>query len=331
MAASRRVDRPTFSELFPQLFLFPLVIVVVCVLVYLLFVASGKDSRDIRQLIIDIESGGELARKQDAYSLAVEVRNMGPQETLDEELTRKLLGLREQFGEEAEFAKYITLALGRVGDPTLTLPLMRELATQPRIDPDQRITAVTALGLMLHTPSASEVLVQVVEAYPGPDDWELRWRALGGLTNLQHPTTKPLLVKALQDTRREIRWSAACWLAGVFRDPTGAAFLEELVSWEFLDAERGEDRELRHDEKEGYMIQALRGLVALRGGEARSLLERLARDDRSFKVRDAALRALDEMADKVPDSAVPAGIVPNGVSPAGSRRSDPVVVESKVG
>ena len=241
-----------------------LLIVVVCVLVYLLFVASGKDSRDIRQLIVDIESGGALARKQDAYSLAMQVRDMQPGVWLDKELTEKLLRLREQFGDEVEFEKYVTLTLGRVGDPELTLPLMRELATSDQVDPEQQITAVTALGLM-QSPEAAQILVRVVVANPGADAWELRWRALGGLTRMREAEGRRLLRDALGDNRREIRWSAACWLAEVYTDPSGANLLDDLVSWEFLDAERGADRELRLDEKEGYMIQALRGLAVLRG------------------------------------------------------------------
>ena len=51
--------RPTFGEQLPQLFLFPLLIVVVGTMVYLFFIASGKDQRTIPELIADIETGGE--------------------------------------------------------------------------------------------------------------------------------------------------------------------------------------------------------------------------------------------------------------------------------
>ena len=295
--AAAKSGRSTFSELFPQLFLFPLLIVVVGVLIYLFVAAASQDHRDIEELIRDIESGGQHARNQDAYALAVQVASLPPGEYVSAETTQQLIRVRERFLDDKAFSKYITMALGRAGVPELSLPILERLALDADTDQEVRASAVTALGLHGSSESA-EVLTRVASQTKSPEEWELRWIALGGLASLRHSQAPELLREALGAARREVRWSAACWLASRFADPAGADILEDLVTWEFLDGQRGDlGRELQFAEKEGYMIQALEGLSAVRGRGAHSLLEDLSRDGRSPKVRNAAFRAIDQLPD----------------------------------
>lgn len=290
-SSDRRVRRPTFGEQLPQLFLFPLLIVVVGTMVYLFFIASGKDQRTIPELIADIETGSEHARKQDAYALALQVQEMEAGQYLSRELTRKLLNLMARFEDDPEFCTFVTLAAGRAGVPELTLPVMTRIAADPDSPPEIRMNAVHALALS-RSPDAAAVLKQVIETHSARDEWEFRQRALAGLANMRHPDGVPLLRAALGDTERAVRWSAACWLAKFYKDGSGIDTLESLVSWDFLDRQRG-GRELTFVEKELYMIQALEGLAAVKGEAARPVLERLRADERSPKVRDAAIRLLD--------------------------------------
>lgn len=295
--AAAKAGRSTFSELFPQLFLFPLLIVVVGVLIYLFVAAAGQDHRNIEGIIRDIESGGQHARNQDAFALAIQVASLPPGEYLSPEITQHLIRIRERSLDDPEFTKYITMALGRAGVPSLTLPILQRLALDRQTDQEIRTSAVTALGLQASL-EAADVLALVAAQTKGPEEWELRWVALGGLASLQHQNAKVLLREALGAPRREVRWSAACWLATKFDDPAGSDILDDLVSWEFLDSQRGDlGRKLQFAEKEGYMIQALKGLAAVRGQQAHSLLERLSGDARSPKVRNAAFRALKQFSD----------------------------------
>ena len=295
--SSRGAGKQTFPALIPQLILFPLLIVVVGTMVYLFFIASWKDNRTIQDLISDIETGGEHARKQDAYTLALQVNEMEPGQHFSEELTRKLLYLMKRFEDEPEFCTFITLAAGRAGVPELTLPVMTRIASDPDSPPENRMNAIHALGLG-RSPEAVGVLKQVIETHRADDQWEFRWRALAGLANMRHADGVAALRSALGDSQRAVRWSAACWLAKFYGDASGIDTLEELVSWEFLDKQQSLDRRrggraLTFREQELYMIEALRGLAAVKGEEARPLLERLRKDVRSPKVRDAAIRLLD--------------------------------------
>ncbi len=290
-SSSQRVGQPTLGQQFSQLFLFPLLIVVVGTMVYLFFIASGKDHRTIPELITDIETGGEHARKQDAYALALQVQEMEPGQYLSRELTRKLIDLMTRFDDEPEFRKFLTLAAGRAGIPELTLPVMTRIAADRDSPPQNRMNAIHALALA-RSPEAVAVLKQVIETHQADDQWEFRLRALAGLANMRHPDGVPALRSALGDNKRAVRWSAACWLAKFYGDASGVDTLESLISWDFLDMQR-EARELTFQEKELYMIEALRGLAAVNGPAARPALERLRKDDRSLKVRDAAVRLLD--------------------------------------
>ena len=299
---SKGGKRPTFGSLFPQLFLFPLLIVVVCVLVYVFFVASSKDNRTIEELVTDIESGGAHARNQDAYALGLLVRDLEPGSFLTPELTTRLVRLRERYADDRDFAKFVTVAIGFGGQPEQSVPLMEKLVRTPDLDPEERLSAVTALGLANpsrgiapeYVATAAAALRHVVKTYSGSEDWEVRWHALAGLTNMRHEAGRADLKSALGDARRELRWSSACWLAKYFADPAGEDILTELLDWEFLGKELGErGRELHFREKELYMIQALEGLAVVQGDGLRPTLEKLRQESPSVKVRDAACRILD--------------------------------------
>jgi HEAT repeat protein len=293
---ARRPGRKTFSELFPQLFLFPLILVAVGVLVYLFFVASAQDNRSIEELVQDIESGGPHARKQDLYALAVKVRELETPEGrplyFDEALTRKLMGFLERSADDEKLRACLVLAIGRAGQPDLTVPVMTQAALGEQGNDEARIYAVQSLGLS-RAPQAVEPLVRVLGRYLLPESWELRWNALAALANIGGSAAIAELQKAVGDPRREISWSAACWLANLHGDATGAAILRQLVDWKFLDGERGDQgRELLLEQKEQYMVMALQGLWRLEKQDALPLLTEKSREDRSFKVKDAALRLL---------------------------------------
>ena len=308
-------ERKSFLELVPQLFLFPLIIVTIGVLVYLLFIASAQDNRTVEELIADLQSGGAHGRRQDAYTLsqrAIDIRSRGDYFT--DAATRSLLSMVEkgESGGDPELFQFLTLAAGSAGRPELTVPAMVRISRSEASPEKARMYAVRALGLSRPAESASPevrqameeaamALREVVARHDEPEAWEFRWNALAGLANLRRREAVPLLHGALGEARREIRWSAACWLATFFQDGEGASTLEQLVDWDYLDGEIGDHRrELTAQEKEYYMLMALEGLVRLRGREAAPLLEEKARDRRSLKVRNSALKLKEEVLSGLP-------------------------------
>lgn len=301
-----RGGQKTFVQLIPQLFLFPLIIVAVGVMGYLFFRASAEDTRTVEELLADIESGGSHARKQDMYALAVKVRDLGgadgAQVYFSDEVTRKLLALLEKKDEDPGFRTYLIAAVGRAGKPELTVPVLAGIVFGDQCSPDERASAVSAIALS-RSSQACEVLRKVIDTFDQPESWELRWVALAGLADARDQRALPYLHRAVEDSRRELRWSSACWLASLFGDPAGIQTLRELTSWDFLDKERGDrGRPLTAEEKERYMVQALGGLYRLEGKDLGDLLRAKAAESRSSRVKNLALELLARA-----DSASPAG------------------------
>jgi hypothetical protein len=297
----RRDSSTAIPRLFTQLFLFPLLIVTVGVLVYLFFRASAEDNRSVSELISDIESGGSHARKQDMYALAVKVRDLaqvpdGAPAHFSADETKKLLGFLDRLdkNEDPAMREYLIAAIGRGGDPALTVPVMTQIALGEGRTQDERIYAVQALALS-RSPGAVNVLHSVVETHREAEDWDLRWVALAGLANIGDKASVPYLRKAVGDPRREVSWSAACWLANYFGDGGGIGTLRQIVDWEFVDGQRGDkDRPLSDSEKETYMVMALEGLWKLEGEDALEVVRSRSKDTRSVKVQNAAFRILEE-------------------------------------
>ena len=324
-------QQKTFFELLPQLFLFPLLIVTVCVLVWLLFIASAQDNRSADQLVSDLQSGGSHGRKQDAYALAMKARELSEDgKYFSADVTRQLLAFvarERQLAEDPEFLEFLVMAVGRAGAPAQSIPVMTGLALDLEAPPQARMWAVRALGLS-GTPTASSSLLLVLASHREPRDWEFRWNALAGLVNLRSPAAVEHLQRALQETRRELRWSAACWLAMAYSDGEGRSLLEDLTDWAFLDQQVGEDgKQLTHEQKEKYMMMALEGLVRLDGRDALPLLRAKSEERRSPGVQDLALRLIENLEKPEPASLAPRSPAPAfgaGHAPAG--RVQPVLV-----
>jgi len=297
MGSGQRIGgQKSFAQLLPQLFLFPLLIVAVGVMGYYFFRASTEDTRSVEELLSDIESGGSHARKQDMYALAVKVRDMtsktGAPEYFSDEITRKLLSLLERSKDDSTVQQYLIAALGRAGNPEMTVPLLTGIATGADRSLEERIYAIQGLSLS-RSPSAVETLKKVLDENGGSETWDLRWVALAGLANLGDPVAVPYLRRSVGDPRREVSWSSACWLANFFGDSGGIEVLRNLTDWEFLDRERGDHgRPLTVDEKEQYMVMALEGLWRLEKGDSRELLTEKSRESRSARVKRAAFELL---------------------------------------
>lgn len=302
-----------------RVFLFPLLIVVVGVLVYLFFIASAQDNRSVEDLISDIESGGTHARKQDSFALSLKVRELpvvdGKPTYFPEAATRKLLGLLERTKEE-DLRGSLIRAIGRGGEPRLTAPIMKEIALGEESSEDSRVHAVQSLGLSA-SPEARDILLEILRRFDQPANWELRWYALAGLVNTFDTAAVAPLRGALAEPRREIRWSAACWLASWFKDASGVEILRDLVDWKILDQERGDhDRPLLPEEKETYMIMAMEGLYGLDRANVRPLLEEKKLDSRSPRVRNAAFEML-AMLDAGTPAPAPRPIQVESIGPPG--------------
>lgn len=331
---SRRGGRG-FGTLFPQLFLIPLLMITVIVLIWLFFVASAEDRRTITQILADMEVGGGHSRKQDAQALSIKVLEKqtealkkGQAYRLTTDETQQLLRLFEQSEEDDELRVFFVLALARAGDYMHSWPVLEKLLATEGTASAVRHAAIQGLGISRPELVTSEegisrgeaelrrtkvvvALVQQLRKAVAAEDWEIRLTAVGAIANvLTHNEPIPaerrekdssvqLAIRAIRplvaDSRKEVSWNSAIILGKNFGDDAGETVLRNLVSWEFLDAQRGDhNRELLLEQKEAAMGLALEALYTLHGDKIRDLLEE-KREDRSLSVRNVALTCLDKL------------------------------------
>ena len=117
--------------------------------------------------------------------------------------------------------------------------------------------------------------------------------ALGALPG---ETQLPTLRTALQDSTADVRWNAAMALSR-HGNQEAVPVIGQMLDRPFV--EQSVNRDVRQDEDRDpvadVMISGLRAAAALRAERLRARIETLSRQDRSLKVRQAALEALKVM------------------------------------
>jgi hypothetical protein len=295
----RSKRRPFF--LMPELFIYPLALVASGVFVYVLlelfFGASAEETRPVGQLIEDLRTQGFLdrqAQSRAAHALAMRATEMESEgRKLSPEETRKLIEACRSSRSSPTIHQCLVLALGRAGEEAEALPLLSGILADPGNDAGSRIEAIRGLGLTRSADAVAPLRAALKEA--ASEDWELRAAVLQALTNIAARTTqagvrdevREVLRSNLGDPSGVVARNAAMWLADVYRDPAGVATLRLLLDWEYLDRQR-----FNPEEKDVLMCRSIQCLLALRDEESLAVIRRRADENRSYKVKNAALVAL---------------------------------------
>ena len=272
---SRRKGGRPFRQLFPQLFLVPLVLVVIGVFVLLFFHLIAADTRSVSEILRDMQSGGEHARRQDAYSLADIVRQRmerDPEtyERFSDEQTALLLRLLDRYPEEASLREYVIKMLGQAGRPDMALPRLIAILDEPGASGADRGAAMMALGFTRSSKAVGPLLDEL-EGLQGPDGWVARLYGIHALVQIaaaRDEVERGPIVERLRrhvdDPQPEVSWNTAYYLAFYFDDPAGIGVLRRLLDVEFLDARKGDrNRPLSDNEKQDWMAQAVEAVYAI--------------------------------------------------------------------
>jgi HEAT repeat protein len=271
-----------------QFFLIPLTVVAVTVAVYVGFRSMLADDRSPKDYLAEIQNGGSDRRWPAAYELSRLMSN--PKVRADKTLAPALVKAFQDSKNDPEVRRYLALAIGRL-DPPLPAQAIAEL-TQALEDPDSqtRISVIWALGS-----SADEAVVpRLIELYSAPDvDPGIKKMTVYALGALPGEKQIDLLRTALQDSTADVRWNAAVALARHGRNE-GAVVLHEMLDRAYV--ERTVKRDVRQDEDQDpiadVMISGIRAGAALKDSSLKPAIETLSHEDRSMKVRQAALEAL---------------------------------------
>ena len=271
-----------------QFFLIPLAVVGITVSVYLGFRSLLADDRQPQDYLNEIRNGGSTRRWPAAYELS---RLMGdPKVRADRTLAPALVRAFQESKDDAQVRRYMALAIGRL-DPPLppdaVADLTRALDDQ---DSETRISVIWALG----SSGDPAVVSKLIPLYTAPNgDAGIRKMVIYALGALPGDAQIDTLRTGLQDGAPDVRWNAAVALAR-HGSHEGVAVLRQMLDRDYV--EKTVTREVRQDADQDpvadVMISGLRAAATLKDDALKPIVTTLSQQDKSMKVRGAALEAL---------------------------------------
>jgi HEAT repeat protein len=271
-----------------QFFLIPLAVVAVAVSVYVGFRSLLADSRTPQEYLREVQMGGSNRRWPAAYELSRLMAD--PKVRADKTLAPALVKAFQESKSDPAVRRYLALAIGRL-DPPLPSDAIADL-THALDDPDgeTRISVIWALGS-----SGDEAVVStLVPLFTAPNaDSGIRKMVVYALGALPGTGQMDTLRTALQDETADVRWNAAVALARK-GSHEGVPVLKQMLDRAYV--EQTVKREVRLDEDidpiADVMISGLRAAATIKDDTLKPAVSALSQNDRSLKVRDAAMEAL---------------------------------------
>lgn len=269
------------KKLFYGLFIFPLLIAVGMAVLLCTVVLLTREVETPESLIASIKTGSPSKRWQKAFELSNELnqgRGLIRQEGVMKEVIHILTERREY---DPKTRAYMAIALSKFGEPEVIPALQQALKDEE--DPSVQIYLIWALGVKQSKESAGQIV-----PYLRSTDADLRKMAAYVLGALGNQEAIPALEPLLTDSDKDVNWNAALSLAKLGSD-AGFPVLLKMLSRETLVKEYA----LPEDKIEEVMINATRGAALLRKPESLTVLSEISNNDKSLKVRQAAIEALD--------------------------------------
>lgn len=274
-----------------QFFLIPLAVVALTGGVYIGFRALLADDRGPQEYLNEIRNGGSSRRWPAAYELSRLMSD--PKVRADRSLAPALVKAFQESSGDVQVRRYLALAIGRL-DPPLPADAIADL-THALDDPDSetRISVIWALG----SSGDPAVVPRLIALYTAQDaDAGIRKMVVYALGALPGDAQQPILRTALQDDVPDVRWNAAVALAR-HGNHDGVPVLKQMLDRQYV--EQTVKRDVRADDDQDpiadVMISGLRAAASLKDDALRPSIEGLSRQDRSMKVRQAAIEALKVM------------------------------------
>src|SRR5215831_910653 len=217
--------RPT-SLLIAQFFLFPLIIIAICIGIFLLFGYLTYEQKTPQEYLAEVRTGSELCcRWQSAYELSniistqkEKLRNTD----FVNDLTKVYLG---SHGGDPRIRRYLALTMGHLGDARAVPALIQGL-NDP--DSENQMNNLLALGSIADKSATASVVQRLSSTDPA-----VRKMAAFVLSALKDPSAIHDLQGSLTDSSEGVRWYAAIALAQV-GDASGSDVLMRLIDHSYI-------------------------------------------------------------------------------------------------
>jgi hypothetical protein len=273
------VKKPT-SLLIAQFFLFPLIIIAICIGIFLLFGYLTYEQKSAQEYLNDVRSGSELCcRWQSAYELSNIISTQKDKLRNSDFVNDLIKVYQSSRSEDPRVRRYLALTMGHLGDARAIPALVEGLNDT---ESDNQIYDMWALG-SIGDPSAVPDITKKLEA----KDPAVRRTAAYVLGALKDPRAAHALQVALNDSSDDVQWNAALALAQI-NDASGAGILTRLLDRNYVNKLDG----MTSDQKTQLVINAIKCLGLLKFEPARDKIAALSQSDPDLAVRDASLEAL---------------------------------------
>jgi HEAT repeat protein len=273
-----------------QFFLIPLVVVGITVSVYAGFRSLLTNDKTPQEYLSEVRNGGSDRRWPAAYELSRLMAD--PKVRADRTLAPALVKAFEAAkDDDPRVRQYLALAIGRL-DPPLPPDAVTGLTKAlDATDGESRVSAIWALGS-----SGDASVVPTLQPLMSSPDKGIRKMVVYALGALPGDAQLTTLRTALEDSEPDVRWNAAVALARK-GNHDGAAVLRQMMDRQYV--EQQVKRDVRQDEDRDpiadVMISGLRAAATLKDASLKPSVTTLSQQDRSSKVRQAALEALKVM------------------------------------
>jgi HEAT repeat protein len=274
------VKKPT-SLLIAQFFLFPLIIIAICIGIFLLFGYLTYEQKTAQEYLSDVRNGSELCcRWQSAYELSNMISSQKDKLRNTDFVNDLIKVYQSSHDTDARVRRYLALTMGHLGDPRAVPALIEGLNDT---DPENQMNNLLALGTIADK-SATPAVVERLRS----NDPAVRKMAAFVLSAIKDPAAERDLEVGLNDRNDEVRWYAAIALAQI-NNPAGTDVLMKLTDHGYIDQLQG----FTPDQKSQLLINAVKCLGILKFEPAKDRILALSRNDPDLAVRGASLEALN--------------------------------------
>jgi len=273
------VKKPT-SLLIAQFFLFPLIIIAICIGIFLLFGYLTWEQKTAQEYLNDVRTGSELCcRWQSAYELSNIIASQKEKLRSTDFVNELVKVYQTSRPEDPRVRRYLALTMGHLGDPRAVPALVEGLNDT---DVDNQIYNMWALGSIGDSAAVPDIAKKLEAQDPA-----LRRTAAYVLGALKDPRASRDLKIALNDSSEDVRWNAAIALAQL-NDDSGSDLLMKLLDRSYVERLDG----MSADQKSQLVINAVKCLGLLKFQPAKDKILTLSQNDPDLAVRDASLEAL---------------------------------------
>lgn len=271
--------KPT-SLLIAQFFLFPLIIIAICVGIFLLFGYLTYEQRSPQEYLNDVRTGSELCcRWQSAYELSNMISTQKDKLRSTDFVHDLVKVYQSSRDTDPRVRRYLALTMGHLGDARAIPALVEGLNDT---ETENQINNLLALGTIADKAATPAVVERLRST-----DAAVRKMSAFVLAALKDPAASRDLQIALNDSSDEVRWYAAIALAQI-NDPAGADVLMKLIDRDYI----AQLNDYSAEQKRQLLINAVKCLGILKFEPAKVRILALSQGDPDLAVRDASLDAL---------------------------------------